>query len=203
MIKRESSIDFLQLCLLRLPLLNMDSVQLPFWLCLEIDTLFLKCYSFFDRALCQGRDRPDSQRLHIWFASGAAHQWHSGTQVKPHQEQWQKGRTEPMVGSVGCCPKQDNGCTNTFIESINALCPCVLVSTQAPVAKVMKIIVIVSAPPPKTRFKNKHTRPSTWRRLIFVKLCYGTVPTPHWLGRCVLVSWPFLSYCNSKTFLWT
>lgn len=29
MIKRESGIDFPELCLLRLPLLNMDSAQLP------------------------------------------------------------------------------------------------------------------------------------------------------------------------------
>lgn len=56
MIKRESSIDFPQLCLLRLPLLNMDSAQLPIWLYLEIDTLSVKGYSFFNKALCQERE---------------------------------------------------------------------------------------------------------------------------------------------------
>lgn len=44
--------------------------------------------------------------------------------------------------------------------------------------KVIKVMAMVSAPPAKTQSKNKHTRPSKWRRLIFVKLCYGAAPVP-------------------------
>lgn len=74
MIRRESSIDFPQLCLLRLPLLNMDSVQLPSWLCLEIDTLSTKGYSFFNKAPCQERDQRGTGRDCFWFALEEEHQ---------------------------------------------------------------------------------------------------------------------------------
>lgn len=55
MIKHESPIDFLQMCLLCVPLLNMDPAQLPPQLCHGIDTLSIKAYSFFNKALRQRR----------------------------------------------------------------------------------------------------------------------------------------------------
>lgn len=66
---------------------------------------------------------------------------------------------EPVAGSEECFPKKDNGCTNTFIWIINALCQSVHSRAQLfKDKKVMKIMLMVCELPLRSHAPKMNTR---------------------------------------------
>lgn len=175
--KRENAIDFPQLCLLRLPLWNMDSAQLSSWLCLEIDTLSMKGCGFLEKSRCQAGDGPDTDGERRWIG------FNDGTSMPQTLNPGQR-ETRPTAGTreqqreeeVGKVLSPSRAPAQTRLLRSWTRHACVFMSSHRHMLfndkDVITIMAMVNTPPPpplKIWSKNKHTGHSKWKRLIFVK----------------------------------
>lgn len=170
MIKPESTIDFPQLCLLHLPLLNMDSVQVPSWLCLEIDTLSVKDYSFFNKVPCQERDWPDKTRLSVF---DLLQRRHINGAMECRLNQISRKRVRKSV------PLHEEGLLMQYIQAVMLERKHIFMFNDKRLQYSRR-----KCSPLKTRSKNKLVRPGKCRRLISVELHYGSSFVPQKRSHC-------------------
>lgn len=160
--KPESSIDLPQLCLLRLPLLNMDSSQLPSWLCLEIDTLPLK--GVLQKDLWQARDRPDAATDCVFDLLQRRHINATAVQLRLKRDSKKESRNEKrmwrMLSHKALLLRLRTHHGHVVMCSYRHM----LFNDK----EVMKMMAMVNASLSKTCSKNKHTGP---RKVEEIHLC--------------------------------